>query len=559
MKKKNLIFVFPVFILCSLFLVLQSGEQKNSQFSLFGKNISLNEPETKNIFFIKNSIPAVSNIQTTLMSSINAVKITYNLYDADSDPMRITLRLSSDSGKTYLFPCDSVTGDVGYPVYSGNQKQIFWFYSATPFILKAKIIADDMQVVDISAIVNQVDSNKLKDNLFFIQGIRHRTAGISQLQKVMDSILTRFLRYNLQTSIQNWDYSGYNAQNFLGRLPGTTNEDTTYIIDGHFETVGNSPGADDNGTGVAAFLEIARILSNYNFSNTIKFIGFDLEESGMLGSQKYVAEGIPSYEKIAGVFNFDMIGYFCDVPNCQSLPTGTCTLFPDLCDSAAAQQYKGNFILNVANVNSNSLRNHFDSCARLYVPQLRVLSLAVQGNGQIAPFLRRSDHASFWDAGFKALLLNDGGGESRNHNYHTPGDTIGTLNMQFLTNVVKTTIASVTSIAEVRHSGYATGNFFTVGINQINSEIPDRYELFQNYPNPFNPSTNIKYQIANNSYTTIKIYNMLGKEITTLVNEKLQPGIYEVNFDGSNLPSGIYFYQLKTDYFIQTKKLILLK
>ena len=561
MKKKILLFAIPIFILCSLFFTMQLEIRQSSL--LPNVNI-LKESGKENEQNFQNSIPVVSNIQTTLMPLINAVKITYDLYDADSDPMRVTLRISNDSGKTFLYPCDSVTGDVGYPVYSGYQKQIYWYFTTTPVMLKAKIIADDMQPMDISGIVNQIDSNKLKENLLFIEGIRHRTAGVQQLQRVKDSIYARFLRYNLQTSIQNFNYSGYNAQNFIGRLPGTIYEDTTYIIDGHFETVSISPGADDNGTAVAAFLEIARILSNYNFRNTIKFIGFDLEESGLVGSQKYVAEGIPFYEKIAGVYNFEMIGYYCDTPNCQSMPTGFCTLFPDLCDSANAQQNKGNFILNTANVYSNSLRYHFDSCARLYVPQLRVLSLATPGNGQTTPFLRRSDHAPFWDAGYKALMLTDGA-EYRNYNYHTPGDTVGTLNIRFMTNVVKATVASVINIAGVRHSGFGISDFFTVDINKINTEIPYKFELFQNYPNPFNPTTNIRFSIPidsrflGNYNVILKVYDILGKEIATLVNEKLSPGTYEVDFNGRNLTSGVYFYCLQTNNHTETKKMSLLK
>jgi len=99
-----------------------------------------------------------------------------------------------------------------------------------------------------------------------------------------------------------------------------------------------------------------------------------------------------------------------------------------------------------------------------------------------------------------------------------------------------------------------------VGIRNISSNIPDKYYLYQNYPNPFNPSTNIKFQIKESKFVTLKIFDILGKEISTLVNEKQSPGTYEVSFDGSNLSSGIYFYSLFADgKLIDTKKLMLLK
>lgn len=106
---------------------------------------------------------------------------------------------------------------------------------------------------------------------------------------------------------------------------------------------------------------------------------------------------------------------------------------------------------------------------------------------------------------------------------------------------------------------YVFKNNTTVGINIASSEIPGEFKLFQNYPNPFNPTTNIGFNIKNPRFTTLKIYDVLGKEVGILVNENLQPGEYEVTFDGSNLSSGIYFYQLITGNFIQTKKMILEK
>lgn len=85
------------------------------------------------------------------------------------------------------------------------------------------------------------------------------------------------------------------------------------------------------------------------------------------------------------------------------------------------------------------------------------------------------------------------------------------------------------------------------------------YNIYQNYPNPFNPSTIIRYEIPQRSFITLKIYDVLGKEIATLVNEEKQTGSYEVEFDGSGLMSGIYFYRLQAESFVETKKMILLK
>jgi hypothetical protein len=107
---------------------------------------------------------------------------------------------------------------------------------------------------------------------------------------------------------------------------------------------------------------------------------------------------------------------------------------------------------------------------------------------------------------------------------------------------------------------YSPGNFGKQS-DGINSEAEKKYEfkLEQNYPNPFNPSTRITFSLRENSLVTLKIYDILGKEITVLVNEVLGAGNHQVEFNGSNLESGIYFYEIRANNFRDVKKLILLK
>jgi hypothetical protein len=116
---------------------------------------------------------------------------------------------------------------------------------------------------------------------------------------------------------------------------------------------------------------------------------------------------------------------------------------------------------------------------------------------------------------------------------------------------VDDTIGINTGAAYVYH---LDGLTFVTGFTTLQT-----FQLDQNYPNPFNPSTTIKFQIPELSFVSIKVYDVLGKEITTLLNEEKSAGSYEIEFDGTGLPSGIYFYQLKIGSFIQTKKMALLK
>ncbi len=107
--------------------------------------------------------------------------------------------------------------------------------------------------------------------------------------------------------------------------------------------------------------------------------------------------------------------------------------------------------------------------------------------------------------------------------------------------------------------------FIVTDIDLENNKIPTEYALYQNYPNPFNPTTTIKYSIPSsvethrNASVQLKVYDLLGREVATLVNEEKQPGEYEVEFNAANLPSGVYFYQLKAGSYTATKKFLLLK
>ena len=108
-------------------------------------------------------------------------------------------------------------------------------------------------------------------------------------------------------------------------------------------------------------------------------------------------------------------------------------------------------------------------------------------------------------------------------------------------------------------------------MRKIGGEIPSSFSLYQNYPNPFNPVTKIRFDIPQTSpllrgapagrgvFAGIHIYDMLGREIATLVNEELQPGTYEVEWDASNFPSGVYLYELRSESFKQTKRMVLIK
>ena len=109
------------------------------------------------------------------------------------------------------------------------------------------------------------------------------------------------------------------------------------------------------------------------------------------------------------------------------------------------------------------------------------------------------------------------------------------------------------------------GDTVLVNVKNTNNRMPREFTLYQNYPNPFNPATKIRFDIkksesrSQNSEVTLKIFDIMGKEVATLVNERLQAGTYETTFDGSGLNSGVYFYRLTTDGYSETKRMLLIK
>ncbi len=118
---------------------------------------------------------------------------------------------------------------------------------------------------------------------------------------------------------------------------------------------------------------------------------------------------------------------------------------------------------------------------------------------------------------------------------------------------------SVTVTMGIPLTEIARWSTIPVGINQISTILPDKYNLYQNYPNPFNPTTNIKFDVIKNGNVKIIIYNTIGEEVETLLNEEVQPGSYKVDFNGDNLSSGIYYYKIVTNDFSDVKKMLLIK
>ena len=110
-------------------------------------------------------------------------------------------------------------------------------------------------------------------------------------------------------------------------------------------------------------------------------------------------------------------------------------------------------------------------------------------------------------------------------------------------------------------AGFLADTTFRGSIVTVKPEggFPVQFAMYQNYPNPFNPSTTIKYELSRTSDVRLSVFDLLGREVSVLVNERSEAGVHEVKFDRSNLASGVYFYRLQAGNFVQTRKLLLLR
>lgn len=493
--------------------------------------------------FSQNQYPEVKNLQANYQAGSQILTLTFDLADAENDPLEVSVEYSTDAGATYQTAQNlQPAGDIGAGIAAGNGKSITCNMSAFlggKFFFR--VLADDKQTIDIQKLVDEVDSLRLRRDLEFVEGIRHRTTGAAHLQATRDTLEKRFKNLNLTTSIFDATFTGgYIGKNIVGQQSGASLPQNVVIVDAHYDSVSNAPGADDNGSGTVGVLESARVLSKYRFKKSLRFIGFDLEEAGLIGSIRYVTNNLPASDVVEGVFNFEMIGYFSDKPNTQEMPNGFQILFPQAYLEVENNQFRGDFITNVGNTNSSSLVDLFKNSAKQYVPALKVINVVAPGNSTIAPDLRRSDHTPFWDSGRKAIQITDGA-NFRNECYHTPADTLdGKLSFTFMSNVVKATVAAAATLAQPFH-----GDWKTVPV-EITSSTDD-----------LDPCS---WKIATTTSGEVKIFTaacrafsdaqieIFDEKGAAVFSEKIDlPADGEQVFQiEKSLPAGVYFLKINT-------------
>jgi len=280
----------------------------------------------------------------------------------------------------------------------------------------------------VTEFVSQVSQTQYTNYLQSLQDFVTRNTLTTQCDQAADWILSQFTAMGLNSELDEFTISGNTKYNVVGELTGQLHPDSIVFVTGHYDATAGSPwqvepqapGADDNGSGVAGVLECARILSQYNFEKTIRFIAFAGEEQGLYGSEDYVLDLLAANENVVGCFNYDMVAY-----------SGHDPLPPDL------MIYVDN------NPLSQAMGYKLEEAALTFVPT------DIEPVYTVDPSVTYSDHGPFWDAGLPAALGIEAPawGAEFNPYYHSVNDLISNCDLEYATNCSKVLIAALSDYA----------------------------------------------------------------------------------------------------------------
>lgn len=492
----------------------------------------------------QNQLPVILSLEVGIDPANKSYQVDYTFQDMDSDSFEVTLLFSTDKGDFFIEADDSATGDIGRVVDQSGAKLIEGTYTfdlpSNLDDMQVRLVISDYDIPNIQDIVDQVKSENLRAYLESIQGIRHPVGNLDHYRQSQSIIQEHLDTLSDRNDSYFFDQNGFQAQNIIANKLGGSNSYEFYLVGGHYDTIINSPGADDNGTAVAGMMEIARILSNYTLSKSVRYVAWDAEEEGLLGSSHYVGEQLVDYGGINGYLNFEMIGYASTQPNTQSFPTGFSVLFPEVFQEVANNDFRGDFLTNVGNgAASMEMALDFEEIGEQYVPDLNIITVLSPGTGIGVLDLLRSDHAPFWFVGLPALMLTDGA-EFRNPNYHTPNDQIETIDFEFFTKCVKAGLAYLLEKAELEHATFQDFDDIQFLLSNDKIDISSSIKVFPN------PSFEDIYLSAPSEIGHLQ-WNLLS-----IKGEVVAKGLFASNqlqkarIDVRHLNSGLYILRFKS-------------
>jgi Zn-dependent M28 family amino/carboxypeptidase len=312
----------------------------------------------------------------------------------------------------------------------------------------------------------------------------------------------QFSSFGLDAELQYFSMGSYNCENAIGELPGIIEPDKIVIICGHLDSTSpqpysNAPGADDNASGSAAVVEAARIMSDYAFRYTVRFICFGGEEQGLYGSAYYASQAASAGDDILGVVNLDMVLYGPPGQDIMWVPYNSA---------------------------SSGLALALDAICDTYVPALDVTT-------EYDPSITYSDHSSFWNNGYQAVLAIEQEVFS-NPYYHQTSDILSnyTIYFPFGTNCTKGALATVATLAQPQGM---------TGVEEGGSgSVPGSLAILSIGPNPSSGELMLGIE-APEGPLGISIFDLAGRTVYAAGFEHRGGGTV-LSVDVSGLPSGVF-------------------
>ena len=270
----------------------------------------------------------------------------------------------------------------------------------------------------VQSLVAQVSRDRLAGHIQDLESFQTRYATTGSARAAAETIFRHFADVGVAVHTEEFVSGGVTVSNVIATIPGRVSPNQVVIVGAHYDSFARTvflttaPGADDNASGTAGVMEMARILAGQAFDFTIRLVAFAAEETGLNGSRDYAARARQRGEQVVGMLDLDMIAFVDRSPEDVDV---------------------------TANPASTWLADHYVSLAAAYtgLPVRRIVDASS----------RSSDHAPFWDQGYSAVeIIEDV--PLANPYYHTAGDRFGTLNMDFATDVVRTTLAVAATLAQ---------------------------------------------------------------------------------------------------------------
>ena len=289
-----------------------------------------------------------------------------------------------------------------------------------------------------AALAACVDAGAIADDIGFIADIR--TPGSTHWLAVQEMCADRLEQ--LGYAIELHTYA--TGTNVIGRRTGARAPGEVVLVGAHYDHIPGCLGADDNASGVAGVLELARVLAEVPIDRTLAIACWDEEELGLVGSEAWVAGGIPAGETVAVYLNYDMIGFRSQEPGSQAIPPGFDLFFPEQYAQVQADEFRANFVVAIADeLATEPLAAYVAHAGDRGLPTVSAALDAEAKNSDLLSDLRRSDHAVFWAQDIPAIFFTDSG-ELRNAGYHCVGaeDSVDTLDMVFAADIVAATVGA---------------------------------------------------------------------------------------------------------------------